>query len=236
MTIMRTLVAIYLTMLSYCCAAQRFLINVGAGVGTYSMTDMKTLQSELKEQLPAKATVTDEFPSYFYYEASGHWLAGKSFFTGLAVAYGSTGGRAQYQDYSGYIRTDQLLKYVNVSVPVGFAIHPKEMLSIHFDLKPTYTFTITDLKFDEAVLSLREVQTLRFTSSNIAAQPGLMLIRTIRQFAVSAQASYYVTVVKGKMYYKENNEAFLIDTKGDPLHATWDGLRLSLGVSLFLGE
>jgi len=233
---MRTLVAIYLILFSYCCAAQRFLVNVSAGVGTYSMTDMKTLQSRLKEQLPAKATVTDEFPSYFNYEASGHWLAGKSFFTGVAVAYGSTGGRVQYQDYSGYIRADQLLKYVNLSAPVGFAIHPKEMLSIHFDLRPTYAFTITDLKFDEEVLSLRESQTLRFTSSNIAVQPGLMLIRTIRQFAVHAQASYYVTVVKGKMYYKENNEAFLIDTNNDPLYATWDGLRLSLGVSLFVGK
>jgi hypothetical protein len=200
------------------------------------MNDLKKFQLEMKKQFPFEPDITDDFPPYLFYEASCHLRHDRGLVTGLALSYGSTGGRVQYRDYSGYLRTDQILRYLNLSAPLGFGFDPGERTSIQFDLRPTYTMTFTDLKFEQEVAGNHQTESHRFKSQNIAVQPEFAMMRRINQFGIHVQASYYITVVKGKMYYKENDEAYLVGNDDKPLYAGWDGVRLSFGVSLVLAD
>lgn len=216
------------------CVAQKFTLNVSSGIGTYTMKDLKAFQKGIKAQFPFEPTVTDEFPPYFFYELSSFARPGKMFFFGFGVTYGSTGGRVQYHDYSGYLRADQLLKYLNVSVPVGVSTDLNEKVSIQFDLRPTYTMTSAELRFEQEVVGTYEDERVKFNSETLAVQPGFLLMRKFNRFGVHAQASYYASLSQGKMYLKENSDLFLVDDNDKPLYTHWDGVRISLGLSLWL--
>jgi hypothetical protein len=232
---MRTVLTGFILLLSFSAAAQRVVVNVSGGGGVYSMSYLKKFQANIREQFPFEPNTTDEFPPYFFYEASCYWKPGSLFFTGFATSYGSTGGRVQYRDYSGSLSADQLLKYVNLSVPLGVVLHSGKNMPVYLDLQPTYTLTFTELKFQQNVLTQNFTQSLRFTSANIATQPGIMVLRRINRLAIHAKAAYYVTLVKGKMYFKDDKAAFLTDGN-DPVHATWDGLRLAFGLSFVIDD
>jgi hypothetical protein len=217
-------------------AAQQITFNLSAGVGTYAMRDMKNFQLAMKNAFPFEASITDEFPPFLFYEASAYIKPTNRFFTGISVAYGSTGGRVQYRDYSGYLRADQLLRYINVSGPVGFDFEVGDKILLYVDLKPTYTITFADLNFEQEIGGDREGVKHQFQSQTVAVQPGFWLLRRIGQFGLHGQLSYYIPVVKGKLYYNENNNAYLIGNDDKPLYAGWNGVRLSLGVSIVIGE
>jgi hypothetical protein len=217
--------------------AQEIELNLTMGVGTYAMHDLKNFQSDMRSRFPFKPAITDDFPPYLFYEFSGHWKSDGIFFSGFAIAYGSTGGRVQYRDYSGYLRADQLLQYVNLAVPMGLSFGAGKNMQIRLDLKPTYTRTFANLKFEQDVAGEYAAQDNHFTSYSVAAQPGIWLMRRINRFGIHAQASYYVTIVNGKMYSKENDSAYLVDSNNSkPIYAGWDGIRLSLGASFVLSD
>jgi hypothetical protein len=213
--------------------AQQFIFSVDAGIGSYKMNDMKKFQAELKADFPS-LTVTDEFPPYVYYQGSCQITLTGSFFTGLALAYGSTGGRTQYRDYSGYVRADQVLQYLNVSTPIGYRFAITEKLNLSFDLMPTYTLTMANVRFEMDVADEYTLDEFDLRSQSFAIQPGILLMRKMGRFGIHAQAAYYQVLVKGKMYSEQNQNAYLVGNDGEPLHAGWEGLRLSVGASILI--
>jgi hypothetical protein len=222
-------------LISFSAAAQEITFNASIGGGTYAMKDFKTWQTGITEQLAFKATITDKFPPYLFYEGSCNVIWENSFFAGFSFAYGSTGGRVQYRDYSGYLRADQKLRYMNFGMPIGFHLNILENLTLGFDLKPTYTRTFADMTFEQEVLGSHSIQKVSFKSESLAVQPGVFITRKIGRFGIHAQASYYLTVKKGKLYYKDDDQFYLLNN-GKPVYATWDGARLSIGASFFISE
>jgi hypothetical protein len=212
-------------------SAQEIRINLAIGGATYAMGGFKRYQQEIAQQFGFEPTITDEFPPYLFYEFSADVNWTRSFFSGVSVAYGSTGGRVQYRDYSGYRRADQLLRYINFAIPIGFRVNPSENFTLSFDLKPTFTRSDADLVFEQEVLGNHQSQTVGFKSQSVAVQPGVLVMRRIKSFGIYAQLSYYQTVVKGKMFLKENEDYYLEVNSNNPIHADWEGVRLSLGVS-----
>ena len=220
--------------ITFSSAAQQITLRASIGGGTYAMKDFKAFQTEIKNQFPVKATITNEFPPYLFFEASGLAHFAKSFFAGIALSYGSTGGRVQYRDYSGYLRADQLLRYVNLSLPLGYTHSIRENLTVSFDLRPTYTRTMAELKFEEDIQGNYDLNKSRFKSESIAIQPGVVLERRMNKFGVHAQLAYYQTLVKGKLYYEENKDYHLVSNTDEPYYSNWDGVRLSVGVSFLI--
>lgn len=216
--------------------AQKITVNVGIGVGTYAMNDFKQLQKEIEEQFIDESTITDKFPPYVFYEVSGNIALVRSFFVGAALAYGSTGGRVQYRDYSGYLLSDQKLQYVNISFPAGFRFKLRENLTLSAELMPTFTRTMAAIDFQQEVLGDRSATTYSFFSEALALQPGIAVTRKLKRFGLHARVGYYQTIVKSKLFYKDLPEAWLVDNDEEPVYPSWNGLRLSLGVSTFFGN
>jgi hypothetical protein len=225
-----------LSLISFSATAQQVAFTLDVGIATYAMKDFKELQEEFANQYVFTPSITDEFPPYLYYEGSCQINLTTEFFTGVSLAYGSTGGRVQYRDYSGYLRADQKLRYINLSIPIGYRVKIRENMTLSFDLKPTYTNTTADLLFEHEVLGNHESTKFTFKSQSFAVQPGILLARKIGRFALHAQASYYQSIVKGKLKYKEDESLHLTNNQNDPVYAAWDGVRLSLGAFFFIRE
>jgi len=223
-------------LLSFPVAAQKITLSLNVGVGTYAMNDFKKLQKQLQSQNYLNPTITDEFPPYLFYEGTCHAALTSSIFTGVSVAYGSTGGRIQYRDYSGYVRADQSLRYINVSIPVGYRFNIGEKLTLGFDLKPTYTQSHVDIAFEQQIAAEYEKEEHKFNSKSFAIQPEIFLMRKFGRFGIQAQISYYQGVKQGNLYYEDDTDAYLIDDRDDAIYAGWEGLRLSIGGSFLIGK
>lgn len=231
----------YLTVLFlltlYSCTAQQMVFAVNAGVGDYDMKDLELFLKQSSGQTPISLALTEDFPPYFFYEASCFRETRYKLFYGALVTYGSTGGREAYRDYSGYLHEDLLLHYFDFGLPVGLVFHARENLVVHLDLQPTYTMTRSLLNVEEHVGAYHESGRLHFHSGSFAAQPGVSLLRKFQRMALQLNASYYITAINGKLYSKEYDGGYLINRENDdPLYAGWNGVRISIGASLTLAQ
>lgn len=96
-----------LLFISVCSAAfaQNIKFGVQFGIGTYSMTKLKDLNTTVLESLPFEAKIVSNYPPYFYYKPAFLF----SFYRmnlGLKATYYSTGSRISSKDYSGEYRFD----------------------------------------------------------------------------------------------------------------------------------
>jgi len=98
----RNRIPLLLLLLAFCSAAfaQNIKFGVQLGIGTYSMTKLKELNTSVLESLPFEAKIVSNYPPYFYYKPAFLF----SFYRmniGLKATYYSTGSRISSKDYSG---------------------------------------------------------------------------------------------------------------------------------------
>ncbi|MBL0743883.1 hypothetical protein [Chryseolinea lacunae] len=219
-------------------AQAQTILYFNTGVGSYNMGDMKALQRQLLVTFPVEAKITEAFPAFIYYEAGFNIKPHREEFFGLNVGYGSTGGRVSYSDYSGKIKSDQLLRYyfVTASAGLSFTLDEKESWFIRGDFKPGIAFTTLKITADETIGTQSSTDQANFTATSFSVQPSVTAIKRFGRLGVQAEVGYYATIAPGKLMSKEHQDGYLIDDKNNPLHANWSGLRASLGCVVFLNR
>ena len=107
------IIVLFFVMLTISGFGQNTQLRFKAGFGTYSMSELKSLQRATLNNLTANfdvpVTVVDNFPGQFQPQVQLVWPIGSDYHTGLIVDYASTGGRLHYSDYSGNIKVDHIL-------------------------------------------------------------------------------------------------------------------------------
>jgi hypothetical protein len=205
-----------------------------SGYGYYSMSDLKSLQGEFKNEFPVDAKITSAFPAFWYFEGGAIQRFNEKYFAGALIGSGSTGGRVHYKDYSGEIGADQTLRYYSLAIPIGLILNPNSKFSVFkFDLRPGATFTNLSLRFYSTIGNQSSNQIVELNSLNIVLQPGFSFLKRFGNFGVEIQASYNLTLVAGKLYVKDSQN-YLLNAANKEVKADWSGFRISSGFSFFL--
>jgi len=211
----------------------QFNISLSSGYGVYDLSEMKKFQEYDRTHFPVNAKIISSFPEYWFYEGSGKYLFRNNFMLGISMAYGSTGGRTSYADYSGKITSDELINFKMLTISLGGIENlSSNGLAIAVDLKPGITFTGLTVRYDQEINNTKSSESYKFRSQNITVQPTLSIIKRWSQFAISAGIGYHLTVLSGKISLKDQKKAFL-STGNEPVHAEWSGLRVSGGLTYF---
>jgi hypothetical protein len=208
-------------------------ISFLAGYGTYSMNELKTFQKELQSQFPVEAKITDAFPGYLYYELTATTRLKSYFFCGISVSYGSTGGRIYYADYSGSMYADQRARYLTIGIPFGWNVPVQEnKLKLIFQIKPAVYFGNLDVSIVSHLENqIPENEEFKFSSTNIGLQPSVQMDRRFGPLWLGIQMGYNVNVQSSNLFFKENKDYYLLNNKGDKIHANWSGLRFGVSLS-----
>jgi len=210
-------------------------VTLSTGYGTYTMGDMKSLQEELQEGYPVDAKITESFPGYAYYDLSVTKQTGERFVIGGYFTYGSTGGRIHYEDYSGEVSSNQLVRYYSLGFPLGIMISDDldaNAWNFQLDFKPHFTMGELLLEFSSRIGSQRDAGSYEFRSFNFGIEPGFTAERRIGdKWGIDLFAGYNLTVVQGKLFFNETEGAYLQNEQNQAIGLDFSGLRVMLGLS-----
>lgn len=226
---LKLLSSICLLILAYTSSAQdRFGLNLI--LGDYSMSDMKALQEEFKEDLSFTGLpfeVVSDFSWSLQAELNYQTTVGNSFI-GPFLNYSVAEGRIHYGDYSGESFTEQNFQrftfgvFYSTNITSSVEVYVKGGLSI--------------IQLDIASKTSINEQAPESSSIKFASNGGSLAFGVDKSFSLNDKFSIVpgigmdVTLIQGKLNAKDISGAFLINDAGKTVKPDFTGIRLRLGV------
>ena len=214
---------------------QEFSVGIGTGIGKYSMSGLKDINSSIMDQLPFDSDLTSDFPPYFYYEPSIMARFGKVT-AGIVYSFQSTGSRISAMDYSGEYRLDMK---VRSSAPGLFCEYaPMAMNNYRISVYTSFKGVFSRLQVDEILMIADNPlsdDSQKFQSFSFLIEPGLNLTRAFGIAGVGIMAGYAIDAV-GKPYHSTDNEDKILinPATGKQVRPDWRGFRAGIKISISL--
>jgi len=219
------------------CKAQKVIIELGTGVGSYEMGDLKDLTSSIKSDLPFTTELASNFPIYWNYNASLNIQLRKAE-VGLVYTFQSTGNHLAQGDYSGYYN---LKLNVNSHAPAlrfKYAVYDNDIILVYF-------YTLIGAHFSE--LDITEEMSLY--EQNITDESyNLKSIDPFMELGVNASYHWKRMLFSVSVGYQHQLGQQVLestdDTKfelknpqtGDDVGVDWSGFRLTAGIGFKLNN
>lgn len=227
-----------LSMNSRSAAQTKSSVFVEYGADYSAMGKIKGLQDQLlndfRSMLNVPVKITESFP------ARPGFKMGLSFpvkehrdnyyFISFSIGYTSTGGRINYQDYSGEVNLDQILNGYSLAGTAGYSDKSKNCFAMD------YAIALKFIKTDYKIKSLirlgqgREFKEIQLYSISAGIEPVLMPSYKIRDLRLGLSISYLLNI-PASMKLDSDSDLFLTDREGNQISADWSGLKLGVHLS-----
>jgi len=216
-----TIIVIFVSMVSF----SQIRIEAGYGYGTYSLNDLRGMNSEILGNLPVEGRITDDFPAQPYYNAGIFYQTSEKVYLGIIGNFNTTGSRISYKDYSGELKIDNILTSYSPGIAAGFKLMDKKF-SLYEETRISYAFT--KLKMKEKILTSTDENV--FKSSAVQIEPRFKLGYTISGLELGLHAGYLIDT-GGKNRLTGNKDAVLQYTdSNEEIKTGWSGIRLGASV------
>lgn len=214
--------------------AQKVDLFGGVGYSSYSHQELKDYQQYLMRNSVVNATITDEFPAYHTYLFGVNVRLSK-WMMGVEVGHGSTGGRVYYQDYSGSLIFDQMVKYNYAGFSPAFYIYNKNSLCVTGGIKLLLVWHQLGIRNSVTIGSQTVNENKDFYGLNLGVQPNISLKKYFGKVFLQASAGYEL---QSNSYpeTKDDPKLFLNNGSDEPVHLQGNGYRLSLCTGLLIGS
>jgi hypothetical protein len=229
-----TLIAIVFA--SFSVAAQNVSVRADIGIGSYSHSELKYYQEDLRTELSLnRDAVVKSFPSYLTYAIAvevewKHWMIGGE------IGHGSTGGRIYYEDYSGRFVSDQLVTYNYIAVVPSAIVHRDEKWLVALGAEVNFVFNNLRIKNELAIGSQVSDADERFKATTAGIQPNVRVRRMLGKKTFVQCTLGYELQRKGVALWSKNNDAHLERSNGDPIHLQGSGFRVALAIGIFVSQ
>lgn len=207
---------------------QRFKIDVGYGLATYLMNDLKDMNNNIIKNLPVKAQITDDFPLTPFYYAGVNINITSHFYLGVNCSFNTTGSRISYKDFSGELKYDNILSCYSPGIKAGLILYDK---SIRVSGETSFSFGMTKLKIKNEILNVTDE--VIFNSNSLRIEPGFAIsYPLLRRIEVGAKAGYLIDIGSRNKSVDDKNIILKNQTTDDVVKNNWSGLRISASVGL----
>lgn len=195
-----------------------------SGIGTYSMSALKTLLDQSIKYSPLKLKTTEDFPAYVFYGLDVIQYVSPEVGVGISSGFYSTGARNHLADYSGSFRKDILVNSVNLGLLTSYKKPLGNQLFAQMEIS-------SGIKFSNILIEdeLRLYETIQDTSLDCRSEgwwikPQIRVGRTFQNFTIAAFGGYEYNL-KSKIKLRDNPD-FTLNPKID-----WSGLRAGISIS-----
>ncbi len=218
----RTTIMILLIMSVFSQAnGQKVELIFTAGMASYSMRDLKTMNADLRDQLPFNSEVTDNFPMTLQFGGQFAVQMIKKYKLGVLYAFNSTGSRISSGDYSGSYLFDNVVNGHTIGILNGFLVYDHKAFRIDFLANIGMVISSLKMKEELTVADTTVSTSTHFRSAGIFLEPR-------------AELSYQWKYLKAGFYlgYFINPMGRIRSEDGQELTSTinWSGLRFGIEI------
>jgi hypothetical protein len=231
---MKQFVTIIIVLSSLAVKAQEVFILPEISYSTFNMSQIKSFQDSYISQsgLPLQSVTT--YPPYWGYNVSAGFSKHEKSSFGVTYNATSTGGRADYEDYSGTARTDFLMSCFSIGIFHQHKINQSTSWPLYFFYSGSWVRTNMDVLESLTIGTQSQSQKTSFYSNNYGFRPALLLRKSINSIFAQLGVGYEFQFT-GKLYLSDNKSTYL-QNNGENVTAQWGGLRLTLGVGIILNK
>jgi hypothetical protein len=203
-------------------------IEAGYGIGSYSLSDLRDMNSEILKNLPVQGKITDDFPMQPFYGIGVYYQTTDVVSLGITGFYNTTGSRISYKDYSGELKVDNILTSWSPGIAARFKLLDKKV-NLYQETRVSYAFS--KLKMNEKIITYNDEMT--FKSSALQIEPKFKLTYEISDLEIGLNAGYVLDIGgKNRLVGDKNSFLQFNDTK-EPIKTNLGGVRLSVSVGYF---
>jgi hypothetical protein len=146
--------------------------------------------------------------------------------------YTSTGSRIHYRDYSGEIRTDQLLSRRAFGLHIETKTHPQSKLTFIIFSQFSFRRSFLEIKEKIRVFDQESGNTAEFVASGIGIVPGVAGQLQVAPIILRAELGFDYLSINQPFHLKGNEEAVLRNPDGSKVRAVWNGIRPGVTVGI----
>jgi hypothetical protein len=206
--------------------SQVISLRVNSGINFFNMTQLKTLQNQLNDSgLDTK--IVDNFPSYYNYQVQLVHTFPVVETVGIYFDFVSTGGRIDYEDYSGIYRRDQLVSRSSVGILCERKFYDINNFAVYAGGKVSVQFS--KLKFNDLLQIFNYTNTIstEFNSNGIGIEPDLNFEYNYSPFLFRLEFAYQFSF-SGSFNNENNGKLVLRDGENTEIKPQWDGFKIGV--------
>ena len=199
------------------------------------MGDLRNLQREINdsyaEATGVQTTITDGYPSYYGFRGGFLLSTTESeedqILYGGFIDYTSTGGRIDYQDYSGMLRVDQIVSAWSFGPTAIYRKSYSELFCINYETSIQLVQSQLHNVFNLRIGSSSKNQIADFHSLSFgiepSIQPSLKFLGCMAGISLS-----YLFFLPTSLEYDNYSDAYLVNKNGDRVTIDWGGFKFGL--------
>jgi hypothetical protein len=227
----RTLVLLFIVILTRSANSQEVKLGFQTGIGTYSMDGLKNIVDEVPNNLSFDSKVVSYFPAYIYYRSSVG-IKFNDFGVGLVYTFQSTGSRVSAKDYSGYYHFDMKVHsnnpgiYGEIKIADGniYKIYMYSLIGLSFSKLETLEY----LKVNNDLLTNVKHN---FKAQNYYLEPGLNFIHHFKSLSIGLNLGYMIHFGKEAFHTGTDKKSTLFDPVNQvSVKPNWNGIRIGLSI------
>ncbi|MEP5611810.1 MAG: hypothetical protein ABJP45_06145 [Cyclobacteriaceae bacterium] len=188
-------------------------LEAGMYVGTFAMKDLREFQERVENGTPLTESISS-FPPFFVFDVSYTKMydwGGLGFWAG----YQSTGGRVQYADYSGELKTDIVIEGISVGM-----LYQKNLDNYFVVGRLGFTYNILVVKQSIRVFDFSDGNEDKFTSSNFPLAVVVGRRFELKDWLALSPIIFFDYSAVGSMFSHVKDEIEF------PSKADWTGVRV----------
>nr|WP_321353782.1 hypothetical protein [uncultured Draconibacterium sp.] len=209
--------------------AQKLMLGLGGGYATFDMSDTRSYNEWVKDNLPFSPALTDDFPGWYYFSGEALYSLPKTLAFGVKLSSTSTGSRLHLSDYSGEytFENKQNVWFAGVKTLLGKA--PGQQSGLCFSMEAGASFSSMTFEEELHVYEQQQTDTEDFSAIGFYAEPGLTYLRNIdKNLILSGNVSYHVNFGKGYHIQGESDMEIIHPETNEKIKPQWDGFRAGI--------
>jgi hypothetical protein len=207
------------------------LIRLKLGYGSYNMSDLERIQNfliDIYAQQQIFVTAVDKFPPYWNYQVQFLRKLNDSFGLSGFFGYASTGGRIHYSDYSGEIKSDQVVSANLYGAGCEYIFNPSEPFKYFIAFQASIIFSSLELNDMIRIYSETASATTKLNSTGVGIEPSAGLEFNLMSLLFRFEAGVFFNF-EGTFYFEEDPD---VDFKleGNEISPNWMGYRIGFSI------
>lgn len=208
--------------------SQKGKIFVETNYNSFSHSSLSDFQQEFKADLdPIPLKTTDDFPANIGFTVGYEIIGAK---VAIFLGYNSTGGKLSYSDYSGVVRLEETLNAISYG-GIYYVNLSSEKNNFRIGFKGFGMYSSLNINSYSEIGGNIQQEEIDLNSFDIGIGAQLNYEYPLSFFILKANIGFDL-VLGGKLIYKDNNKAHLINNANQEVKTGWSGLRTGLGIAI----